>query len=160
MLAPHTREIGNRTMHKVLLIQGANMVWLGKREPEFYGTTTAAELDAIVLKEAKDRDLEVEIRYTNVEGEAINWIYEAASGGADALLMNPAGFSTAGFALRDCLKAVRGLPYVEIHITNVEKRGIHPVTSGEANGVIAGFGVDSYVVALDAIKRILSKKNS
>lgn len=147
-------------MHKVLLIQGANMVWLGKREPEFYGTTTAADLDAIVLKEAKDRDLDIEIRYTNVEGEAINWIYEAASGGADALLMNPAGFSTAGFALRDCLKAVRDLPYVEIHITNVEKRSIHPVTSGEANGVIAGFGTDSYVLALDAIKRILSKRNS
>lgn len=136
------------------------MVWLGKREPEFYGTTTAADLDAIVLKEAKDRDIDIAIRYTNVEGEAINWIYEAASGGADALLMNPAGFSTAGFALRDCLKAVHGLPYVEIHLTNVEKRGIRPVTSGEANGVIAGFGIDSYVLALDAIKRILAKKNS
>lgn len=72
-------------MHKILLIQGANMVWLGKREPEFYGTTTAAELDAIMLKEAKDRDLDITIRYTNVEGEAINWVYEVASGGADAL---------------------------------------------------------------------------
>lgn len=72
--------------------------------------------------------------------------------------MNPAGFSTAGFALRDCLKAVRGLPYVEIHITNVEARGIRPVTSGEANGVIAGFGIDSYILALDAIQRILARR--
>jgi 3-dehydroquinate dehydratase II len=142
----------------ILLIQGANMVWLGKREPEFYGTTTAAELDAMVLKEASARNLDLRIRYTNIEGEAINWIYEAASNGTEALLMNPAGFSTAGFALRDCLKAVRGLPYVEIHITNVEARGIRPVTSGEANGVIAGFGIDSYVLALDAIKRILARK--
>jgi 3-dehydroquinate dehydratase-2 len=142
----------------ILLIQGANMVWLGKREPEFYGTTTAAELDAIVLKEAAARDLDLQIRYTNIEGEAINWIYEAASNGTEALLMNPAGFSTAGFALRDCLKAVRGLPYVEIHITNVEARSIRPVTSGEANGVIAGFGIDSYILALDAIKRILARK--
>jgi 3-dehydroquinate dehydratase II len=142
----------------ILLIQGANMVWLGKREPEFYGTTTAAELDAIVLKEAAARNLDLQIRYTNIEGEAINWIYEAASNGTEALLMNPAGFSTAGFALRDCLKAVRGLPYVEIHITNVEARGIRPVTSGEANGVIAGFGIDSYILALDAIQRILARK--
>jgi 3-dehydroquinate dehydratase-2 len=138
----------------ILLIQGANMVWLGKREPEFYGTTTAAELDAMVLKEAGARNLDLQIRYTNIEGEAINWIYEAASNGTEALLMNPAGFSTAGFALRDCLKAVRGLPYVEIHITNVEARGIRPVTSGEANGVIAGFGIDSYILALDAIQDI------
>lgn len=145
-------------MPKVLLIQGANMVWLGKREPEFYGTTTATELDRIVLAEAKERDLDVEIRYTNIEGEAINWIYEAVSGGIDGLMMNPAGFSTVGYALRDCLKAVRGLPYVEIHITNVEARGIRPVTSGEASGVIAGFGIDSYILALDAIRRILSKK--
>ena len=142
----------------ILLIQGANMVWLGKREPEFYGTTTAAELDAIVLKEAAARNLDLQIRYTNIEGEAINWIYEAASNGTEALLMNPAGFSTAGFALRDCLKAVRGLPYVEIHITNVEARGIRPVTSGDANGVIAGFGIDSYILALDAIQRILARK--
>jgi 3-dehydroquinate dehydratase II len=113
------------------------MVWLGKREPEFYGTTTAAELDAMLLKEAAARNLDLRIRYTNIEGKAINWIYEAASNGTEALLMNPAGFSTAGFALRDCLKAVRGLPYVEIHITNVEARGIRPVTSGEADGVIA-----------------------
>src|SRR6266542_1358865 len=123
-------------MPRILLVQGANMVWLGKREPEFYGTTTAAERDAI------------------------NLIYDAASRGIDGLLMNPAGFSHAGFALRDCLKAVRGLPYIEIHMTNVEKRGIHPVTSAEVNGVIAGFGIDSYVLALDAIKRILSRKNS
>jgi len=78
--------------------------------------------------------------------------------GIDGLLMNPAGFSYAGYALRDCLKAVRGLPYVEIHVTNVERRGIHPVTSAEAEGVIAGFGLDSYVLALDAMMRILNRK--
>ena len=72
--------------------------------------------------------------------------------------MNPAGFSTAGFALRDCLKTVRGLPYVEIYITNVQVRGIRPVTSGEADGVIAGFSIDSYVLALGAIQRILARK--
>jgi 3-dehydroquinate dehydratase-2 len=67
------------------------VVWLGKREPEFYDTTTAAELDAMLLKEAAARNLDLRIRYTNIEGEAINWIYEAASNGTEALLMNPAG---------------------------------------------------------------------
>lgn len=147
-------------MTKLLLIQGANMVWLGKREPEHYGTTTAAELDALMRAEAERRKVELDIRYTNLEGEAITWIYEAVSRGVDGLLMNPAGFSHAGFALRDCLKAVRGFPYVEIHITNTERRGIKPVTSGEAEGVIAGFGIDSYLLAFDAMMRILARRKA
>ena len=145
-------------MPQILLVQGANMVWLGKREPEFYGTTTAAELDAILHEEARQRRIDLEIRYTNIEGEAINLIYDAASRGIDGLLMNPAGFSHAGYALRDCLKAVRGLPYIEIHMTNVDKRGIRPIVTGEAEGVIAGFGIDSYVLALDAMVRVLARK--
>ena len=145
-------------MPQILLVQGANMVWLGKREPEFYGTTTAAELDAILHEEARQRRIDLEIRYTNIEGEAINLIYEAASRGIDGLLMNPAGFSHAGYALRDCLKAVRGLPYIEIHMTNVDRRGIRPIMTGEAEGVIAGFGIDSYVLALDAMVRVLARK--
>lgn len=147
-------------MTRILLIQGANMVWLGKREPEHYGTTTAAELDALMRSEAGRRGVELDIRYTNVEGEAITWIYDAVTRGFDGLLMNPAGFSHAGYALRDCLKAVRGFPYVEIHITNTERRGIKPVTSGEADGVIAGFGIDSYLLAFDAMMRILARKAS
>lgn len=145
-------------MPQILLVQGANMVWLGKREPEFYGTTTAAELDAILHEEARQRRIDLEIRYTNIEGEAINLIYDAASRGIDGLLMNPAGFSHAGYALRDCLKAVRGLPYIEIHMTNVDRRGIRPIMTGEAEGVIAGFGIDSYVLALDAMLRVLARK--
>lgn len=145
-------------MTKLLLIQGANMVWLGKREPEHYGTTTADELDAMMRAEADRRGVELEIRYTNVESEAINAIYDAVRRGVDGLLMNPAGFSHAGYALRDCLKAVRGFPYVEIHITNTERRGIKPVTTGEAEGVIAGFGIDSYYLAFDAMMRILARR--
>lgn len=145
-------------MPQILLVQGANMVWLGKREPEFYGTTTAAELDAILHEEARQRGIDLEIRYTNIEGEAINLIYDAAGRGIDGLLMNPAGFSHAGYALRDCLKAVRGLPYIEIHMTNVDRRGIRPIMTGEAEGVIAGFGIDSYVLALDAMLRVLTRK--
>ena len=147
-------------MTKLMLIQGANLVWLGKREPEFYGRTSAAELDAMLLKEAKARNVGLEIRYTNLEGEAINWIYEAASSGSvDGILMNPAGFTLAGYALRDCLKAVRvNLPYVEIHITNIDRREIKSVIAEAAEGVVAGFGLDSYFIALEGMLRILSRK--
>ena len=76
----------------ILLIQGANMEWLGHRQPELYGTTTAAELDAIVRAEAKRHGVDLDIVYTNLEGEAISRIYAAARAGVDGLLMNPAGF--------------------------------------------------------------------
>ena len=111
-------------MTRLLLIQGANLVWLGKREPEIYGRTSAAELDAMLGEEAKRRNVTLEIRYTNLEGEAIDWIYDAASKGVDGLLMNPAGFTYSGYALRDCLKGVRdSLPYVEVHISMSGPKG-------------------------------------
>jgi 3-dehydroquinate dehydratase-2 len=93
------------------------MVHLGKREPEFYGTTTAKELDAMLQEHAKSRNYRLEIFYTNIEGEAISRIYQAVDDGVDGLVMNPAGFNYAGYALRDCVKGA-SLPYVEVHMTN------------------------------------------
>jgi 3-dehydroquinate dehydratase-2 len=87
---------------KILLLQGANMVALGKRQPELYGTTTAAELDALLLEEAKTLGVDLDIRYTNVEGEAIDWIYQADESGVDGLLFNPAGFVYAGYSAAAC----------------------------------------------------------
>jgi 3-dehydroquinate dehydratase-2 len=142
---------------KLLLIQGANMEWLGKRQPEHYGTTTAAELDAIVPAEAERLGVDLEIVYTNVEGEAISRIYQAAREGVDGLMMNPAGFSYAGYALRDCLLGAE-LPYVEVHMTNIERRGIPSRPSAAADGLVAGLGVDSYLVGLDALIRVVRKR--
>lgn len=144
---------------KLLLIQGANMEYLGKRQPELYGRTTAAELDAMLQAEAKRRGLTLDIRYTNIEGEAITWCYAADRASCDGLLYNPAGFTYAGYALRDCLKALT-MPAVEIHMTNIERRGMHSVTAEAAVGVVAGFGVDSYFVALEAMLRHLAKKSA
>jgi 3-dehydroquinate dehydratase-2 len=96
---------------------------LGKREPEIYGRTTPDELNTTLLDYAKSRNFELEIFYTNLEGEAINQIYRCADQGFDGLVMNPAGFSYSGYALKDCIKGAR-LPYVEIHISNVAKRNI------------------------------------
>ena len=137
-------------MTKILLLQGANMVWLGQREPELYGTTTANELDAIMHARAASAGITVDIFYANIEGEAIARIYQAVEEGVDGLLMNPAGFTYAGFALRDCIKAV-SLPYVEVHMTNIERRGTRSVLAEGANGVVTGLGVSSYLLGLDGL---------
>jgi 3-dehydroquinate dehydratase-2 len=141
----------------ILLLQGANMVALGKRQPELYGTTTAAELDALMHAEAKLLGVELDIRYTNAEGEAIDWIYEADDSDVNGLLFNPAGFVYAGYALRDCLKAV-SLPRIEVHMTNLERRGMHSVTTSEADGMVMGLGIDSYVHGLHALVRLVQKR--
>jgi 3-dehydroquinate dehydratase II len=135
---------------KLLLIQGANMEYLGRRQPELYGTVTAKELDAILRRHARNLDVELEIFYTNTEGEAVSAIYKADRAGIDGVLFNPAGFLHAGHALRDCLRSIRA-PAIEIHMTNIEKRGYGSVTAEAAVGTIAGFGVDSYVLALEAM---------
>ena len=137
-------------MTKILLLQGANMVWLGQREPELYGTTTANELDAIMRARAASAGITLDIFYANIEGEAIARIYQAVKEGVDGLLMNPAGFTYAGFALRDCIKAV-SLPYVEVHMTNIERRGTRSVLAEVANGVVTGLGVSSYLLGLDGL---------
>jgi 3-dehydroquinate dehydratase II len=135
---------------KIILIRGANLTYLGKREPEIYGRTTPDELNTTLLDYAKRRNFELEIFYTNLEGEAINRIYLCADQGFDGLVMNPAGFSYSGYALKDCVKGA-GLPYVEIHISNVAKRNIHCVLSEVSVGIITGFGTYGYQLALDAI---------
>ena len=144
---------------KLLLIQGANMEYLGHRQPELYGTTTAKELDAILRRQARSLDVALEIFYTNTEGEAVTAIYKADRAGIDGILFNPAGFLHAGHALRDCLRSIRA-PAIEIHMTNIEKRGYGSVTSEAAVGMIAGFGVDSYVLALEAMVSRLHQRDN
>ena len=139
---------------KVLLLQGANMEALGRREPELYGTITAAELDAHLVEQHPDDELD--IRYTNVEGEAISWIYQADLGDHDGLVMNPAGFLHEGTALRDCLKTIK-MPCVEVHMTNIEKREFKSVTACAADTMVAGLGVDSYTLGIQALRMIVNR---
>ncbi len=146
-------------MTKILLVQGANMAYLGKRQPEIYGTTTAAELDAMLRRHARKCDIKLEIFYTHIEGEAIGRIYRAAEEGIDGLLMNPAGFIHAGYALRDCLHAMK-FPYVEVHMSNIDKRGLHSVIAEAARGVIAGFGANSYFMGLDALHFMIAESKA
>src|SRR4029077_4110774 len=141
-------------MPKILLIQGANMSYLGRRQPEIFGTTSAAELDEMVRAHARDKRYEVDIFYTHVEGEAIARLYRAVDEHVDGVVMNPAGFTYAGHALRDCLQTLP-FPYVEVHMTNFAKRGLESVPAAAAAGTIAGFGVQSYLLGLEAMLRLL-----
>jgi len=140
---------------KLLLIQGANMEHLGRRQPELYGTTTARELDSLLRRRARRLRVALDIFYTNTEGEAVSAILKADRAGIDGLLFNPAGFLHAGYALRDCLRSIRA-PAIEIHMTNIEKRGYGSITAAAAAGFIAGFGVDTYLLALEAMVARLS----
>lgn len=135
---------------RILLIQGPNMNYLGKRQPEIYGRTTAAELDAMCLKHAKENRYELEIFYTNSEGAAMDRIYEAEAKGLDGLVMNPASFCVMGVGITNCIKAI-SVPYVEVHVSNIDRRKISSITATEAIGVIHGFGVRGYMLALDAM---------
>ncbi|HXZ92226.1 MAG TPA: type II 3-dehydroquinate dehydratase [Burkholderiales bacterium] len=137
-------------MPDILLIQGPNMSYLGKRQPELYGRTTAAQLDAMLQAHAKANKYRLDIFYTHSEAAAIERLYQAVDAKLDGLVMNPAAFLFAGYALRDCLRAVP-FPYVEVHMTNVEKRGIHSILAETAVGMVAGFGVNSYLLGLDAL---------
>jgi len=140
----------------ILLIQGANMEHLGRRLPELYGTTTAKELDSIIRRRARELGIGLQILYTNTEGEAVTAIYKAERAGVDGIVYNPAGFLHAGHALRDCLKSIQA-PAIEVHITNIEKRGVVSVTADAAVGMIAGFGIQSYLLALDAMVARLAR---
>jgi 3-dehydroquinate dehydratase-2 len=137
-------------MPKILLIQGPNMSYLGRRQPEIYGRTTAAQLDAMLRKHARANRYQLDIFYTHSESAAIERLYRAVDDGVDGLVMNPAAFLFAGYPLRDTLRAVP-FPYVEVHMTNIEKRGIHSILAETAVGMIAGFGVRSYVLGLEAM---------
>ena len=146
-------------MPKLLLIQGPNMSYLGRRQPEIYGTTTAKQLDALLLRHAREHGYALEILYTHSESAAIERLYAAADEGVDGVVMNPAGFLFAGYPLRDCLRAIP-IPYIEVHMTNIERRGIHSILAETAVGMVAGFGVRSYVLGLEAMLEHLRSSGS
>ena len=144
-------------MRRILLVQGANTSYLGRRQPEIYGTVSAAELDAMLQEHARAKGFELDIFYTHLEGEAIARLYRAVDEGFDGLVMNPAGFTYGGHALRDCVSTLP-FPYVEVHMTNIAKRGLVSAVAPAAVGTIAGFGLSSYLLGLDAALQILDAR--
>jgi 3-dehydroquinate dehydratase-2 len=128
---------------------------LGSREPDVYGTTTWSELVS-ELEAAAIADETISVRQTNDESELIQWLHDAADNAAEVVL-NPAAFTHYAYALRDAVAVVTGagLPVIEVHISNPHAREQfrhNSVISGVATGVIAGFGVGSYHLALSALR--------
>ena len=133
----------------VQVLNGANLGRLGLREPETYGTTTYAELVELVQDAGAQLGLEVVVRQTDDEGELLRWVHAAADAG-DPMVINPGGWSHTSVVLRDALASLDA-PLVEVHITNIHRREEfrhHSYVSAVADGVIAGLGVQGYVLAL------------
>lgn len=133
----------------VLVLNGPNLNRLGSREPLIYGSTTHADLVELCKTAAAELGIEVEVRQTNHEGEMVEWLHEAADEGRPVVL-NGAAWTHYSIALRDACSQLTA-PLVEVHISNIHKREEfrhHSVVSAVAQGVIAGLGVDGYVLAL------------
>jgi 3-dehydroquinate dehydratase-2 len=133
----------------IQVLNGANLGRLGLREPEKYGTTTYAELVDLIEASGREIGVEVQVRQTDDEGEMLRWVHAAADAG-DAVVINPGGWSHTSVVLRDALAALNA-PLVEVHITNIHQREEfrhHSYVSGVADGVIAGLGVQGYLLAL------------
>ena len=146
-------------MTTVYILNGPNLNLLGTREPEIYGRDTLAGIEEICRSRAKALGLEIVFRQTNVEGELVNFIHEAREK-AQGLVINAGAYTHTSVALHDAVKAV-GLPAIEVHLSNVYKREAfrhHSYLSPVAQGVICGFGPQSYELALEALSTIIKKK--
>jgi 3-dehydroquinate dehydratase II len=133
----------------IQVLNGANLGRLGSREPTVYGDTTYAELVELIEKKADELQQDVHVRQTDDEAELLRWIH-AATDAEDAVVLNPGGWSHTSVVLRDALAGLTA-PLVEVHITNIHKREEfrhHSYVSAVADGVIAGLGVEGYLLAL------------
>jgi 3-dehydroquinate dehydratase-2 len=142
---------------RVLVLNGPNLNLLGKREPDVYGTTTLAELSDSLSATASELGLELDFRQTSSEGELIDWMHEAFTQ-KTAVVLNPAAFTHYSYALHDAcaMLTASGVKVIEVHISNPHAREEFrhtSVVSPVATGVIAGFGMNSYRLALIALAK-------
>jgi 3-dehydroquinate dehydratase-2 len=145
---------------KILFLNGPNLNLLGQREPEVYGHATLADIEIKVRKRAVQLGVELEFRQSNLEGELVAWIQQA-KGEFAVIVLNAAAYTHTSIALRDAISAV-GIPTIEIHLSNVHAREdfrhksvIAPVCVGQ----ITGFGIHSYVMAVEATTIVNELKN-
>ena len=144
-------------MKPIFVINGPNLNRLGKREPEIYGTTTLAEIEAMCREAAEKTPLR--FHQSNFEGEIVGWIQEAIDEDA-GIIINPAALSFTSIAILDALKMLRG-PIIELHLSNIHRRETiyhNSLVSKVATGVIAGLGANGYTIAVRAMLKLLSSK--
>jgi 3-dehydroquinate dehydratase II len=143
----------------IYILNGPNLNRLGTREPEIYGRTTLAEVEAMCREAAQDQPLE--FRQSNREYEIIEWVHEAIDKGA-GIIINPAAFTFTSMAIMDSLKMFPG-PIIELHISNIHRR--EPIyhrsyVSPVATAVIAGLGTNGYLVAVRAMRDLVALRGT
>ena len=148
-----------RATERILCISGPNLQLLGTREPAIYGRDTLADIHARLAVRARALEVEIEARQTNHEGAILDWIGAAPRDGFAGLLLNPGAFTHTSVALLDALRSIP-LPCVEVHLSNPDAREPLRRRSYVARacvGRVAGFGADSYELALDGLVRVLRR---
>jgi 3-dehydroquinate dehydratase II len=145
----------------ILILNGPNLNLLGVREPETYGSETLADIEEACLERAAALDLAIEFRQSNHEGQLVDWIQEARET-AHGIIINPGGYTHTSVAILDALRAA-DLPVVEVHISNIFRRESYrhrSYVSQAATGVITGLGSHGYLLALDAMARLVEGKSA
>jgi len=143
---------------KIQIINGPNLNLLGKREPDIYGHLTLDQIGLEVEKYASKKNISIDFYQSNIEGEIINKIQEA-SDNKHGIIINAAAFTHTSVAIIDALNIVK-FPKIEIHLTNIfarEEFRHKSMISKAVNGIICGFGLNSYILAIDAIESLLKK---
>jgi 3-dehydroquinate dehydratase-2 len=145
--------------HKILILNGPNLNMLGEREPEIYGGESLETIGVACQHKAQTVGMAVEFRQSNDEGELVTWI-QSAAGEFSGIIINAGAYSHTSIAILDALRAV-GLPTIEVHLSNIYRRESfrsHSYISQAALGVICGLGAQSYLLALDAMARIVDEE--
>ncbi len=143
----------------ILVLNGPNLNLLGVREPATYGRETLADIEEACLERAAELQLAVDFRQTNHEGQLVDWIQEAREN-ADGIILNAGAYTHTSIAILDALKAAE-LPVIEVHLSNIYRRETFrhlSYVSAAAQGVICGFGGQGYLLALDAMARLLESE--
>ena len=143
----------------IFILNGPNLNLLGKREPNLYGSTTLAEVEAACVARGKNLGLRVDFRQTNIEGVLVDWIQEAADEAA-GIVINPGAYTHTSVALHDAIRGT-GLPVIEVHLSNIFAREPfrhHSYVSPVAKGVICGLGALGYTLALEALQPLITAK--
>ena len=144
-------------MAKILIVHGAGMNMRGKVQTEIFGKMTLPEYDEKIRGYARELDVDIEIFHSNIEGEIVDKFYAASDAGVEAAIFNPAGFSRGYPALTAAISQVK-FPTIEVHISNPVRRGPISDTAQVSLGMVTGYGVAGYYLALRGLKDMLAAK--